>query len=49
MAQLQEMVKAGQLARQTLVWKSGMPQWTAAEKVVELAPVFTQVPPPLPK
>jgi len=49
MAQLEEKVKSGQIARQTLVWKQGMPQWMAAEKVVELAGLFAQVPPSLPK
>ena len=45
---LQQMAKSGQITRQTLVWKQGMPQWLAAEKVVELASLFAAVPPPLP-
>ena len=49
MGQLAEKVKAGELGRQTLVWKTGMSQWMAAEKVVELGGLFAQVPPPLPK
>ncbi|MCY2952650.1 MAG: SPFH domain-containing protein [Planctomycetota bacterium] len=49
MVQLAEKVKAGELGRQTLVWKTGMSQWMAAEKVVELGGLFAQVPPPLPK
>jgi membrane protease subunit (stomatin/prohibitin family) len=48
MDRLQELIKAGQLGRQTLVWKAGMPQWMAAEKVIELSPLFVEVPPPLP-
>jgi membrane protease subunit (stomatin/prohibitin family) len=36
------------LTRQTLVWKQGMPAWTAAESVSDLANLFTAVPPPLP-
>ena len=49
MDQLSDAVKAGRLTRQTLVWKQGMAQWLAAEKVVELASLFTAVPPELPK
>lgn len=48
MAALQEQLKAGKVSRQTLVWKQGMPQWLAAEKVVELGSLFAAVPPPLP-
>jgi membrane protease subunit (stomatin/prohibitin family) len=46
---LQDKVKSGQLTRQTLVWKPGMNQWTAADQVVELGPLFASAPPPLPK
>lgn len=48
MAQLQQMVIGGQITRTTLVWKQGMQQWLAAEKVGELNNLFAQVPPPLP-
>jgi membrane protease subunit (stomatin/prohibitin family) len=42
------LVSAGTLRRETLVWKNGMPSWTAAGQVAELAGIFAQVPPPLP-
>ena len=45
---LQQKVAAGQITRSTLVWKNGMAQWTAAEKVAELGNLFANVPPPLP-
>ena len=45
---LPALVAGGQLARQTLVWKPGMPDWKAAE-TTELAALFANVPPPLPK
>jgi membrane protease subunit (stomatin/prohibitin family) len=45
---LQQMVRSGQLTRDTLVWKQGMSAWTAAGQVNELAPVFAPVPPPVP-
>jgi membrane protease subunit (stomatin/prohibitin family) len=46
---LTDKITSGQLTRQTLVWKQGMPQWTEAEKVPELASLFAGSPPPLPK
>jgi membrane protease subunit (stomatin/prohibitin family) len=48
LAALAVKVRAGELTRQTLVWKAGMPNWTAAEGVDELRPLFANVPPPLP-
>jgi len=48
-ADLSAKVAAGQLSRQTLVWKQGMAQWVPAETVAELASIFASVPPPLPK
>jgi membrane protease subunit (stomatin/prohibitin family) len=39
----------GQLTRETLVWKQGMPAWTPAGQVPELEPVFGAMPPPLPE
>jgi membrane protease subunit (stomatin/prohibitin family) len=48
MESLRQMVNSGQLQRDTLVWKQGMPQWAAAESLVELAPLFTLLPPPVP-
>jgi membrane protease subunit (stomatin/prohibitin family) len=45
---LQEKIASGQLTRDTLVWKQGMAQWTAAHQVPELANLFQGAPPPLP-
>ena len=45
---LQGMVTSGQLKRETLVWKQGMPSWTKAAEVPDLANLFASVPPPLP-
>jgi hypothetical protein len=45
---LAELVGAGQLTKQTLVWKPGMATWQAAGEVGELADVFAATPPPLP-
>jgi len=38
----------GTLTREALIWKNGMPAWTAAGQVAELAGAFAAVPPPLP-
>ncbi|XZF14279.1 SPFH domain-containing protein [Chitinophagaceae bacterium MMS25-I14] len=46
--QLAQMVQAGTLTRESLVWKTGMAQWTAASSVAELSGLFNNVPPPLP-
>lgn len=48
MAALAGQVQGGQLTKETLVWKQGMAQWTAAGQVAELANLFGAVPPPLP-
>jgi membrane protease subunit (stomatin/prohibitin family) len=42
-------VKDGAITRDTLVWKPGMANWTAAGQVAELQSVFAVAPPPLPK
>ena len=47
-AGLTELVNRGQLNRDTLVWRDGMPAWVAAGTVEELAPLLPVVPPPLP-
>jgi membrane protease subunit (stomatin/prohibitin family) len=47
-AGLQGEVAAGRLTAATLVWRAGLPQWTAAGQVGELAGVLPQLPPPLP-
>ena len=41
-------VSGGQLTRETLVWKQGMPAWTPAGEVADLQPLFAAAPPPLP-
>jgi membrane protease subunit (stomatin/prohibitin family) len=45
---LAALVKSGKLTRSTLVWRSGLAGWVAAETVPELKPLFADVPPPLP-
>lgn len=49
MAALQGHVAAGRLTRETLVWRNGMTGWTPAGQVAELAALFGQSPPPLPR
>lgn len=48
MGALQGMVANGQLTRESLVWKQGMPAWAAAGIVPELSALFGAVPPPMP-
>ena len=48
LAVLQQQVAGGQLTRDSLVWKAGMAQWAKAGEVPELAPLFANVPPPIP-
>ena len=45
---LQQKIQAGLITRQSLVWKPGMTQWSPADQVDELKPLFDAVPPPLP-
>jgi hypothetical protein len=45
---LQQQVQAGQITKDTLVWKDGMAAWTAAGQVPELSNLFGATPPPLP-
>jgi len=40
--------RAGSLTGSTLVWRNGMPAWSPAGEVAELASVLAAVPPPLP-
>lgn len=47
-ATLKQYVQGGQLTKDTLVWKDGMPNWTAAGQVPDLSNLFGAVPPPLP-
>lgn len=46
---LQLKARGGELSRETLVWKPGMANWLAAGTVPELAALFPNVPPPLPR
>ena len=39
---------SGELTQETLVWREGMPAWTAAGQVPDVAAVFGAAPPPLP-
>ena len=48
MAALQQQVAAGTINRNTLVWKAGMAAWAKAGDLPDLAPLFSNVPPPLP-
>ncbi len=45
---LRQQAAAGEFTRGSLVWKDGMPQWTAADKVPQLAGLFAPTPPPIP-
>ncbi|EIJ41108.1 putative virion core protein (lumpy skin disease virus) [Beggiatoa alba B18LD] len=45
---LKQHVQSGHITRDTLVWKQGMANWTAAGQVMELSSLFGSVPPPLP-
>ena len=45
---LRQQVAAGTLTQDSLVWKQGMPAWTPAVQVPELAALFAASPPPLP-
>ncbi len=48
--QLRENITTGFISRQSLVWKSGMPEWQAVDSVPELAQALAKnTPPPLPK
>ena len=49
MGTLQQQASSGQLTRDTLVWKAGMAQWAKAGEVPELAHLFANPPPPLPR
>jgi membrane protease subunit (stomatin/prohibitin family) len=47
-ADLPARVAAGELTRETLVWREGMPAWAPASSVPDVAALFGAVPPPLP-
>ena len=44
----QQKVLAGELTRETLVWRQGMADWAPAGQVAELQDLFATVPPPIP-
>ena len=46
--QIQQFIAAGQITKQTYVWKQGMANWAFAETVPELAGLFAPTPPPVP-
>lgn len=46
---LQQKVQAGEIGRDSLVWKAGMAQWAPAGDQAELGILFANVPPPLPQ
>lgn len=46
---LTQKAQAGEITRDSLVWKNGMAGWAAAGSVGELASVFSTLPPPLPR
>ncbi|MBK6264930.1 SPFH domain-containing protein [Marivirga sp. S37H4] len=48
MATLQQMIAQHQLTKDSLVWKQGMNNWTAAGQINEFYNLFGSVPPPLP-
>jgi hypothetical protein len=45
---LRQQVTSGTLTQDSLVWKQGLPAWTPAAQVPELAALFSASPPPLP-
>lgn len=49
LAALRQQAAAGQLTRNSLVWRNGMAQWMKAGEVAELSALFADVPPPIPQ
>jgi hypothetical protein len=45
---LKQMAAQGQINRDSLMWKEGMAQWSAAGTLPDLNSLFGAVPPPLP-
>ena len=43
--ELQSKIRSGEVARDALVWRDGMSDWTAASGVSELAPAFREMAP----
>ena len=48
METLKQMVTNNQLTKKALVWREGMPNWSAASEVSELKDIFGSIPPPIP-
>ena len=46
--QIQQLIQTGQVARDTLVWTNGMPQWAPAVTCPQLMNLFGATPPPMP-
>ena len=46
--QLAERIASGQVSASTMLWSAGMPAWTPAGQVPQLAASFSAVPPPPP-
>ncbi len=46
---LQLALSRGEVDRQSLVWRNGMPEWQPLETVDELQPLLEHIPPPLPE
>lgn len=46
--EMPDRIVAGELTPTTLVWRDGMPTWTAASELPELRSLFPAMPPPLP-
>ena len=46
---LEQKINSGEIKRSTLIWHTGLTEWTQAGQVPELAGIFALVPPPLPK
>ena len=46
---LAQMISAGQINKETLVWKAGLPEWIKAGDAEELKNFFGTVPPPIPE
>ncbi|MBQ6074887.1 MAG: SPFH domain-containing protein [Lachnospiraceae bacterium] len=42
---LQQMAQSGQINRQTLIWKPGMPAWAPLEEMSDLISVISSIPP----
>ena len=47
-AAVAQKIAAGEITRETLVWRQGMAGWVAASTVPEVAALFAATPPPLP-